>query len=74
VTLYTVVDDGYEVDICRCVSGVMIVVNYGEDLFLDQDKEIILTVDALHKELKKYGVARLYLEKGHDWKFKVKRH
>lgn len=72
MTIYTVVDEGYDVDVFRTFEALW--ARYeNADTFLDDYLERPLTKSALRAELRKSGEARLYEVEG-DWKYKVVAH
>lgn len=69
MSIYTVVDEGYEVDVFRTFEALW--ARYeNADTYLDDYCQRPMTKSSLRAELRKNGEARLY-EEENDWKYKV---
>lgn len=73
MTLYTVVDEAYDVDVFTTLKA-LCGRYYGSDWFLDDDRERPCTNASLRAELRNFGEARIYEGECGDWKYKAVAH
>jgi hypothetical protein len=77
MSIYTVVDEGYEVDVYRSLKGLTDSVSssslyvYQED---NEDAEVEATPAAIRKALRAHGEALLSDDGGRDWRYKIQKH
>lgn len=78
--LYSVVDEGYEVEVYRTLKAAcaaaadpsLFVVP--EDEFDDEAPQVPATATAIKKAVRAHGEVRLSDDGGRDWKYKITRH
>jgi hypothetical protein len=81
MALYTVVDDGYDVDVFKSFEALWKSVSQchrrTEDntpLWLDESESVRLTKSEFRRELSEHGCARIFEDGyGSDWTLKVQR-
>jgi hypothetical protein len=72
MTLYSTVDEGYEVEIHRSLASLWSSVK-GENRFLDRAGRTPLNEKTLAAALRQ-GTARIYEDEARDWCVKIQRH